>query len=105
MAKKSIARKWQEKIDRSQDAVKQMEGDAVEMLDNGNYVYIFKDGSSLYQKHRDDWREGEGYIQCPSCEEWRPVKDRRVSDSCAECVLAEADAEGATAIFNDAIRN
>jgi hypothetical protein len=65
---KTEAEKWLKKIDCrakatpssiSRDAVELMQDDAVNVLQgaSGRYtdVFVFKDGSGLYEKRKDDW--------------------------------------------------
>jgi hypothetical protein len=85
----TIAETWIQRIDNN--AVEQMQNDAVGEVDTGSHwVYIFKDGSSAYEKRRGDWYPGSDYVQCPSCEEWREMGDDYVSDICADCKTVEA---------------
>lgn len=104
MAKKvkeerSIAEKWVERIDKN--PVEQMQNDAVSEVDEGStWFYIFKDGSSVYEKHRDDWRCGSEYVQCPSCEEWRQGTE---TVDCDDCAQAEAEDEEATVLLKSKV--
>jgi hypothetical protein len=74
--KKSIAEKWQAKIDRpkygiNKNAVKQMDENTVAVIESfGSYIYIFDDGSSLWEKRRDDWYTDDNYLQCKECNGW-----------------------------------
>lgn len=106
--KPTIAQQWLEKIDkpnrrevrdRSIDkrAVEQMTDNAADAQEYGaSYVYIFDDGSSLYEKRRDDWYSGGGYIRCPECEVWhsenKPLRILRRSGSKGRS--AESSIEG-----------
>jgi hypothetical protein len=64
----TIAEQWLEKIDHpnvatpsgiSRDAVERMQDDAVDVLQgaSGRYtdVFVFEDGSGLYEKRKNDW--------------------------------------------------
>jgi hypothetical protein len=94
----SNATHWIEVLDQSQStslyakptkaAIRRMENAAVGVVEEfGVYVYIFSDGSSVYEKRRGDWYPGGKYVQCPECEEWRALEDEEhyFSDICAEC--------------------
>jgi|ERR1700733_3867622 len=84
-------------------AVKRMQDAAVDVQEHGgSYLYIFEDGSSLYEKRRDDWYPAGNYVQCPSCEEWREGDETMDCDGCAQ---AEADDEQATAILKSEVSN
>jgi|HubBroStandDraft_2_1064218.scaffolds.fasta_scaffold1558933_2 hypothetical protein len=81
----TISEKWIKRLD--ENAVEQMQNDAVgEVEGDYSWVYIFKDGSSVYEKRRGDWYPGDEYVQCPSCEEWREVDEATGCD----CKQAEA---------------
>jgi hypothetical protein len=113
----SIAQQWQTKIDKRRPtghylavdrrAVKKMEGNAVEVKESFEfYIYIFEDGSSLYEKHRDDWFCGGDYAQCPSCGEWREhAADNHNSNICDDCDQSEAGDEQATGILKSGVSN
>jgi len=96
----SIAETWQERIDRPQkkggwyaginkQAVKRMMDAAVDVLQSASRrctdLYIFRDGSSLYEKRRDDWYTADNFVQCPECDEWRK-EDVDEGEECAECL-------------------
>ena len=95
--KSSIAETWLQRIDKprnsahylavNRQAVGRMQDAAVDVKEySGSYLYIFEDGSSLYEKHRDDWFHGSTYIRCPECEEWHEYDPKHYnSDICAEC--------------------
>jgi hypothetical protein len=96
MAKQfSVAEQWQRIIDRpltsgginaeiDRDAVTRMQDNAEEMAErDGGYVFIFGDGSSLWEKRKDDWRAGDDYVRCPECKEWAVAK----AGGCPECVV------------------
>jgi len=93
-------------------AVKRMQSAAVDVQESyGSYIYIFEDGSSLYEKRNKDRYPGDSYIQCPSCEEWNRLEDytqeaNGLTDLCAECYAEdEADDEEATAILKSEFGN
>ena len=106
MATKTKAKQWLEVIDRpkvtgsyysiSKKTVQHMTDTAVDVKESyGSYIYIFDDGSSLYEKRKNDWYPAGEYIQCPECEQWREYNEADyTSDICAEC-----DDEQATAIL------
>lgn len=65
---KTIAEHWLEKIDHpkpptpcgiSRDAVDRMMGDAADVIQDGSPrytdLYVFRDGSGIYEKRQDDW--------------------------------------------------
>jgi hypothetical protein len=86
--KGNLAEQWAERIDRIDNSsiIEKMCHAAVDEQEyGGSYLYIFEDGSSLYEKHRDDWREGETYVRCPECEVWRELDDTYISDICNDC--------------------
>lgn len=76
MEQRTIAEKWLQKIDKpngdiSKQSVEQMQGAAVTVGDKGmDYVYVFSDGSGLYEKRRDEWYPLEGC--CTSCGDVNP---------------------------------
>jgi hypothetical protein len=61
----TIAEQWLEKIDHpalatpsgiSRDEIERMQEDAVDVLQSfGDDIYVFEDGSGLYEKRKDDW--------------------------------------------------
>jgi len=92
----SKAEQWLKRIDKprqtghylavDRQAVERMIDAAVSVEESyGSYIYIFEDGSSLWEKHTDDWFPGVKYIQCPECDEWRKFDAAYTSDICAEC--------------------
>jgi hypothetical protein len=97
--KRSIAETWQARIDQpkkkggwdasiNKQAVKRMMDAAVGLLQETTGrctdIYIFEDGSSLYEKRRDDWYTEDDFVQCPECDEWR--KEDVEECECAECL-------------------
>jgi len=93
MAKEmTIAWKWVNRLD--EDVVEKMQDDAVGVVEEyGEYVYIFADGSSIYEKRRGDWYPAGTYIQCAECEEWREMPEGDVCDICDDCDADEKDNE------------
>lgn len=94
MAKETatIAQQWIERIDNNSAA--KMQDDAVgEVEERGSWIYIFPDGSSVWEKRRGDWYPGDPYVQCASCGEWREDDDQ----ACGFC--DQDDDEQATAIL------
>ena len=94
----SKAEQWLEVIDKpisafrsrpSKGAIERMHNAAVgEVEYYGTWIYIFADGSTLYEKNRDDWRTGNEYRECPCCYEWRIAEDEYSQSSlgiCNEC--------------------
>jgi hypothetical protein len=80
--KTTIADEWLKHL--NFDAVREMQDDAEEFEDEDN-TYVFADGSSVYEKHRNDWRSGGKYIQCPSCKQWRSIDDDPDVATCNDC--------------------
>ncbi|MGD0214287.1 MAG: hypothetical protein ABSB87_13740 [Terriglobales bacterium] len=81
----SIADKWREQLDN--DAERRMQNEAVdEQAVGGNIVYIFADGSSIYEKEQGDWRDGGDWMQCPQCDDWNS------RGLCAYCTEDETEA-------------
>jgi hypothetical protein len=86
----TIADKWIYRIDTN--SAGRMQEDAVAEVEmNGAWVYIFEDGSSAYEKRRNDWYPAGQYVQCPECKEWRNVDDEEThSKLCDEWKEVEA---------------
>jgi hypothetical protein len=103
---KTIAQKWIQRLE--DNSVEAMQNDVVGEVEAGGwggYAYIFPDGSSVWQKRKNDWYPGDEYVQCPSCEEWREMPDDEdyVCDICDECDEAEVDDEVATGILKSEV--
>ena len=85
---KAIAEKWVTRLDdnSSQHIQDEMNNEAVGEVEScGTWVYIFEDGSSIYEKRRGDWYTGNEYVRCPSCDEWREGDE---TVDCADCARA-----------------
>jgi hypothetical protein len=78
MAKEmTIAWRWVNRLD--EDVVEKMQDDAVAVVEeHGEYVYIFEDGSGVYEKRRNDWYPAGTYIQCSECDQ---CVEARATDS------------------------
>jgi formylmethanofuran dehydrogenase subunit E len=97
MAKEmTIAWKWIKRLDENSSpsaATKATDAAVAVVEERGNYVYIFKDGSSIYEKRRGDWYPAGDYVQCPECEEYFNQDNATSGDIlCDQCVEARADA-------------
>jgi hypothetical protein len=108
--KLTIAERWIKRLDdNSSPAVtaKMQDKDVVGVVEEfGTYVYIFKDGSAVYEKRRGDWYPAGEYVQCSECEEWREAEEfDALDDKCATCIQEDEDNEAATAILKSAILN
>jgi hypothetical protein len=105
MAKEmTIAWKWVNRMD--ENVVANMQDDAVAVVEErGEYVYIFEDGSSAYEKRRGDWYPAGKYVQCSECEEWREMPEGDSYDICDDCDADEKHSEAATAFSMSAIVN
>jgi hypothetical protein len=103
----TLADKWVKRLDANSSpsaATKATDAAVAVVEEYGEYVYIFADGSSIYEKRRGDWYPGGKYVQCPECEEWRALEEHHASDICAECdAIGEAEDEQATDISKPAI--
>lgn len=86
----TIAEAWLERIDRpitkaqaaggwngegiDKRAVKRMIDAAVYVLPGASGrctdIFIFKDGSSLYEKRKDDWYPEDMFVRCEECDGW-----------------------------------
>jgi hypothetical protein len=95
----TIAEKWIQRID--DNPVAKMQDDAVAVVEErGEYVYIFEDGSSVYEKRRNDWYPAGEYVQCAECEEWREMPEGDSYDICDDCdAIGEAEDEQAKAFL------
>jgi hypothetical protein len=110
MAKEmTIAWKWIKRLDENSSpsaATKATDAAVAVVEERGNYVYIFKDGSAVYEKRRGDWYPAGEYVQCSECEEWREAEEfDGLDDKCATCIQQDEDNEAATAILKSAILN
>jgi hypothetical protein len=98
MAKEmTIAETWIKRLDQDSSpaiTAKMQDKDVVGVVEEfGTYVYIFKDGSSIYEKRRGDWYPAGDYVQCPECEEYFNQDNATSGDIlCDQCVEARADA-------------
>jgi hypothetical protein len=105
----TIADMWVNRLDEhsSPAITTKMQDDAVAVVEErGEYVYIFKDGSAVYEKRRGDWYPAGEYVQCPECEEWRAMPEGDCCDICDDCdAIGEAEDEQAAAILKSAILN
>jgi formylmethanofuran dehydrogenase subunit E len=94
MAKEmTIAWKWVNRLD--EDVVEKMQDDAVAVADESTEqpVYIFADGSAVYEKRRGDWYPAGTYIQCSECAEYFKQDNATSGDNlCDQCVENRADA-------------
>jgi hypothetical protein len=97
MAKEmTIAWKWVNRLDENSSPAitTKMQDDAVAVVEErGEYVYIFEDGSSVYEKRRGDWYPAGTYIQCGECDEYFNQDNATSGDNlCDQCVENRADA-------------
>jgi|HubBroStandDraft_6_1064221.scaffolds.fasta_scaffold186227_3 hypothetical protein len=97
MAKEmTIAWKWVNRLDENSSPAitTKMQDDAVAVVEErGEHVYIFEDGSSVYEKRRGDWYPAGTYIQCGECDEYFNQDNATSGDNlCDQCLENRADA-------------
>jgi hypothetical protein len=101
--KATTAEQWIKRIDENSPEVMMCEADG-EVDENGCSVYIFEDGSSLYEKRRGDWYAAGHYVQCSACNEYFEMPDDYAGGNCADCeAMGEAEDEEATAILKSEV--
>jgi formylmethanofuran dehydrogenase subunit E len=92
----TLADVWINRID--DNPVAKMQDDAVAIVEEcGEYVYIFEDGSSVYEKRQGDWYPASTYIQCSECDEYFNQSNATSNDNlCDPCVENRAQSKSVT---------
>src|ERR1700722_863720 len=86
----TLADKWVKRLDANSSpsaATKATDAAVAVVEERGEYVYIFKDGSSIYEKRRSDWYPAGKYVQCRECDEYFKQVNATSRDTlCDQCV-------------------